>query len=63
MPKKIYSWRVEASVPAIQWVEASTKEEAIKKAVEKPDGWDVDVTASIEEEHIVDVEQEEEVDE
>lgn len=54
------SWRVEASVPAIQWVDAETREEAIKIACENGDSWGVDLNAPICEEHVIDVEAEDE---
>ena len=57
---KLKSWRVEATVPAIKHVEAATEEEAIKLACADPEGWEVDVEAPIEAEHVVDVEAEDE---
>lgn len=49
-------WRVEATVPAIRYVHAWTREEAIVSAC--GDGaWEVDADAEIEEDHIVDVQQ------
>ncbi len=49
MPKRYY--RVEGSVPAIQYVYAKDEEEAIKLAVQLAD-WDVDLEADITEDHI-----------
>ena len=54
MPKK-KSYRVEATIPAIQWVEASSPEEAKRIACEKRDGWDIDLGCDIDEDHVVDV--------
>lgn len=59
MPK-LQNWRVEASVPAIQHVEAASKEEAIKVACANPENWQVDFDAPIEAEHVVTVEPEDE---
>ncbi len=53
-------YRVEATVPAIQWVEATSEEEAKKIACANRSGWDIILDADIEEEHIVDVEADEE---
>lgn len=49
MPKRCY--RVEGSVPALQYVYAKDEEEAIKLAVEIAE-WDVDLEADITEDHI-----------
>ncbi len=58
-PLALRLWRVEASVPAIQHVEARTREEAITLACENRDGWDVDLDAEINADHIADCEAEE----
>ena len=52
------NWRVEATVPAIQWVQADTKEQAIEIACANADAWEVDLEAPIEPEHVVDAEAE-----
>ena len=53
-------FRVEATVPAVQRVEARTAEEAITLACENPDAWDVDLDADIAAEHVVSCEEDEE---
>lgn len=50
-------FRIEASVPAIQRVQARTAEEAIQLACEAADSWDVDLDAPIEAEHVVSVQE------
>jgi hypothetical protein len=57
---KLKQWRVEASVPAIQHVEASSKEEATELACANSGGWEVDLNAPICAEHVIDVEAEDE---
>ncbi len=60
MPKKLHTgreWRVEATVPAVAYVWAATREEAIANAVADRDLWQVDVDAEIAAEHIVDAEE------
>lgn len=52
-------FRIEASVPAIQRVQARTAEEAITLACEDRDAWDVDLDAPIEAEHVESCEEDE----
>ena len=56
------TYRVEATIPAIQHVVARTAQAAIEKAVAHPQDWEVDFTCEITEDHIEDVEQEEDDD-
>ncbi len=51
---KLRLFRVEATVPAIQYVEARTREEAIELACANPGEWNVILDAPIDPDHVVD---------